>query len=107
MGPKLLYSNSYFVPKFCTQLKVFLGHVVKRFTRRVKLAVKTINFNGTSGGWLGGTEGEAQASLLSDRESGEREELLAVRQPFGFQGSRLNQERTGLGGQREKGSSPT
>ena len=58
------------------------------------------------GGWVGRREGPELPPFLTGNP-GEREELLAVRQPFGFQGSRLNQEEDWTRGPEEKGSSPT
>ena len=58
------------------------------------------------GGWVGRREGPALPPFLTGNP-GEREELLAVRQRFGFRGLRLNQGEDWTRGTEEKGSSTT
>ena len=55
---------------------------------------------------MGRREGPALPPFLTGNP-GEREELLTVRQPFGFRGSRLNQEEDWTRGPEENGSGPT
>ena len=55
---------------------------------------------------MGRREGPALPPFLTGNP-GEREELLAVRQRFGFRGLRLNQGEDWTRGTEEKGSSTT